>query len=119
MHGRRAQGLDGLDAQDRAVNTQTYTCLQGGLFAREGNAREEARLRFRPHNPLYPNSEWTLNLPSETRIQAITAGRSFVAAVTSDRQLHMFTTAGKHLSHAPLLCHLCLASFVMLSIVDA
>ena len=69
--------------------------MQGVLFARRGDSDEEALLMWRPFQSPYTNSEWSLALQSPERVEAIVAGKSFLAVATSLSRLRLFTTAGR------------------------
>ena len=80
--------------EDHLWGSKEEIFLQGILFARQGGKSEEAMLMWRPFQGLYANSEWTLTLQSQEQIQAIAAGKSFLAVATSHNQLRLLTTAG-------------------------
>ena len=71
------------------------------MYARPGGRGEEALLTWRPFQSLYGSSDWSLPLPPGDRVEAIAAGRSFLAVATSQHHLRILTTSGVPLSYTP------------------
>jgi len=87
-----ARPLQNLDTNSQPIRTLRQ--LQGVLYARPGGRGEEAMLTWRPFQSLYGTSDWNLPLPAGDRVEAIAAGKSFLAVATSQHHLRILTTSG-------------------------
>ena len=69
-------------------------CMQGPVYGSRATPDAASMVVFRPLESWAPNPEWSMSLPEGEDVVALAAGRSFLAAATSLRNLRLFSTTG-------------------------
>ena len=64
------------------------------LYGAPSSRNAPSTLVYRPFESWASNSDWSLALPAGEEVECVAAGRTFSAAATSRRCLHLFSPAG-------------------------
>lgn len=73
---------------------------RGSVFANPQRGENvPSTMLYRPFNSWTSNSEWSMRFPLEEEVKAVAVGTGWIAAVTSQYFLRVYSEAGLHIRH--------------------